>query len=646
MPPRPYLRRLAEKAGILSEYTDASGCHRITSDGVRADLLRAMGFDAAGEQAARRALERCNKEHGALRRLSREDHSPASRLPPRCWTYDQALATRRAVGLWANLYSLRSERNWGVGDMGDLEELARRSTEWGAQFVGVNPLHAVGYPAGQVSPYSPWSRCFGNVIYLDVTAIPEWPGGAGTEVVRSATSLSLLSRFRGTELIPYREIYAHKMKVMHRLHAEFVRRHGDRDTTRRSAYRSYLKEQGDLLREYATFITLYERLADTRDLVDWRRWPREYQDPHSPAVRRFREANFRDVDFQCYLQFELDRQWGQVALLMRKRGMTVGLFKDLALGVSPSSFDTWKFRDLFVTGASLGAPPDSHSRTGQNWNLSPINLWRLRAGNYGYWKQVLRSAFRHAGMVRIDHVMGLFRQFWIPRGRPATEGAYVRSPAKDLLAILAEESQRQRAIVIGEDLGTVPKGLAATLQRWGILSTRLLYFEKDSQGGFRPARRYHRNAMVMTNTHDHPPLAGFACGVDLRLRRRLNVIRSDAELRRALTKRAKEWARLLSRLAAEGVLECGEPVDDSRIVRAVYRFLARTPAPLIAVSLDDLAGETIPVNLPGLPQERYQSWTRRMRRPLDDILADPRVRTFMHELIRELRTNRKRCSTT
>jgi len=301
--------------------------------------------------------------------------------------------------------------------------------------------------------------------------------------------------------------------------------------------------------------------------------------------------------------------------------MKVGLYPDLALGSARGGAETWSFADLFAQDASLGAPPDDFSPEGQDWAIPPLDPLRLREQGFAFFRRLLRASFAHAGALRIDHVLGFFRLFWIPKGRPASEGAYVRQPARELLAILAHESRRQGALVIGEDLGTVPAGTQARLARHGILSSRVLYFERLGSR-FRPARTWSKRALATANTHDLVPLAGYAAGVDLALRRRAGAIPSQQALRSALAERAASARALEDRLLAEGILRARGP-SAQELAAAVSGFLARTPCPLVALSLDDALGESEPVNLPGVGPEAHPSWTRRMSVSLERLPAHP-----------------------
>jgi len=542
--------------------------------------------------------------------------------PPSCTPPGRALGRRRAFGLWANLYSLRSERGLGVGDLSDLRALVGFAADAGAEFVGLNPLHALRNRPPDVSPYAPVSRLFRNALYLDPEAAPELAECPEARRLLASDALRRdLAALRGARRIDYARTAAWHDRLAHALHRRFAQAHRGRRTARGRAYERFLRRHGGLVVDFGTFCALAERRP-----FDWRRWSPGLRRPDAAAVRAFREAHAEDVDFHVWVQFELERQLARAADTARRRGLQVGLYQDLAVGSAGSGFDTWAFPEVFASGASVGAPPDAYAALGQDWGFPPLDPRRLAGTGFRYFRLLLRSAFESAGALRIDHVMGLFRLFWIPRGRSAREGAYVRQPHEVLLALLALESRRREALVIGEDLGTVPPGLPARLHRAGILSSRVLLFERDREGRFRPARRYSRRALVTANTHDWPPLPAWVTGRDLEILQERGVL-DQRDLKRARRRRARDVERLLERLAREGLLPRAEALPEiPDLCAAVHAFLCRTPSPLVGVSVDDLCGETEPVNVPGLPFERFPSWTRRMDTSLAEMRRAPRVR--------------------
>jgi 4-alpha-glucanotransferase len=541
--------------------------------------------------------------------------------PDGCLPVEEKLGRRRAFGIWANLYSLRSARNQGVGDFSDLRRLARFAGRAGAAFVGVNPLHALRNRDGDVSPYSPTSRLFRNPLYLDVEAVPELATcRAARRRLAGGACRRALEELRAGDRVRYAESAAWKTAVLRDLHRDFSALPDS--APRRRAYAVFRRRAGRRLEEFATFCALEEVQAERGLPRDWRRWPEELRHPGSPAVARFCAERARDVDFHAFLQFELDRQLASAARASRRAGCAVGLYQDLALGSAPSGFDTWAAPELFAPGVSLGAPPDAYAPSGQDWGIPPFHPRRLAEGSYAFFGELLRAAFCHAGALRIDHILGFVRQWWVPQGVPASEGAYVRVPHDDLFGVLALESRRAGALVIGEDLGTVPRQVPSLLARWGILSSRVLLFERDRRGRFRSAARYSPRALVSANTHDLPTLRAFLEGRDLALRRELGLLPDDDALALALEERERELAALFARLRAGGHLGAGRP-DPPELARAVHAFLASTRAPLLGLSLDDLAGESEPVNVPGVSHERFPSWTRRMRLSLEALPRDP-----------------------
>jgi 4-alpha-glucanotransferase len=375
--------------------------------------------------------------------------------------------------------------------------------------------------------------------------------------------------------------------------------------------------------------------------ADWREWPEGFEDPSTPALLRFRREHHDEVDFHCYLQFELERQLANAHQRAMARGLSIGILHDLALGNGPGGADAWSFADRFARGASIGAPPDPLAEQGQNWGLPPMNPLHLREDGYRLWTNLLRRAFQSAGALRIDHAMGLERQFWIPDGDEGKNGAYVTYPWEDLVGILALESRRARAIVIGEDLGTVPPGFREKLEDWGIQRTQVLYFEGDGTGGFQPPEAYVPHAFTTANTHDLSTLSGYAQGADLELRHELGLVVEEG-LDEALRKRGLQLQRLSEAFVDSGVLDEGDSIEQpSKLCAAATEFLALTPSLLMGIALDDLGGEVEAVNVPGVSVSQHPSWSRRMKQSVSEIFQSESVRVTL-ERIAPLRSIREK----
>lgn len=539
-------------------------------------------------------------------------------VPPSCWLPRGTLSGSGKLGVTANLYSVRSERNWGCGDLSDLAQLARWAARHGGAFVGVNPLHAIRPTVEECSPYSPVSRLFRNWLYLDPAQTPEARG--------LRIDVEGLDRLVAAAEIDYEGVAEAKLDVLRELYKIFRERHEAGRTARGRAFVRYVAEHGRALDDFAIFSALDVHFGSASRGGGWQSWPPEFREPGSVAVARFARLYADDVQFHRFLQFETDRQLAQAAAGGRRAGLSIGLYQDLALGSSIGGSDRWSLPGLFCDGVAVGAPPDAYSTDGQDWGFAPLNPRSLRRTGYWFWSRLLRSSFAYSGALRIDHILGLFRQYWIPRGEPARSGTYVRFPTEDLLGVLALESTRAQALVIGEDLGTVPAEVPSTLERWGILSSKVVYFERTNIGAFKPSTSYPKRALASANTHDLAPLAGWRAGVDLEMRRRTGAIADDEALAAALAARRGEVARLTTLLVREGLLpHGGASIDDAAFRDAVHSFLRRTPCALVSFALDDLGAETTPVNLPSVKQARHRSWSRKMTRTLSKI-DPPKVR--------------------
>ena len=543
-------------------------------------------------------------------------------VPSRCMTPELRLRGRRGFGITANLYTVRSEQNWGAGDLGDLAVIAAWLGHQGGDFVGVNPLHALRNEGDDVSPYSPISRLFRNALYLRVEAMPELAhDAAARESITSAEFQKELAALRAASMLDYGRIMALRAPVLASLYRTFVTRELACGTERGRAYERYVKREDSQLTQFATYMAISER-----DGPDARAWPVALRDARSAEVARAREELADRVGYHSWLQFELDRQLGIAARVAAEAGLALGLYQDLAVGSSSSGSDVWANPELFMQGATVGAPPDMYSEEGQNWGLPALNPFVLRATRYEYWIRMLRSGFRHTGALRIDHALGLFRMFLVPLGESARTGAYVTSFSDELFGILALESMRHGAIVVGEDLGTVPPEVPKVLERWGVLGSKVMVFEWNHLSGrFRSASDYPRLALTTVNTHDLPPLVGWIQERDVTLRNELGDLSGARQLAVARSTRAADRGGLIESLIEAGLLprSAHESLAPEALVAAAHAFLRRTPAALVGLSLDDLACETEPVNIPGVWQDRYASWSRRMREPLESLLRSP-----------------------
>lgn len=567
----------------------------------------------------------------------REAEAALILTPSSCYTVQEALGQRRAFGIWANLYAVRTADNWGAGDLGDLRQLAEWAAREGAAFVGINPLHALFNRGNAVSPYSPVSRLYRNPLYLDITAIPELAHSqeARAELARADVQQEL-AELRSADRVDYMRVMQLKRRILQPLYQTFRDRELSQNTPRAAAYRDFLAREGSALLDFATFVALDESVGREMGTTYWREWPERYRHPHNEGVAIFRRERANDVALHCWLQFELDRQLASAANAARSGGMALGLYQDLAVGSSGGGSDAWAFEELFRTGATIGAPPDYYAPEGQDWGMPPVDPNRLAASGYRYWILLVRHALAHAGALRIDHAMGLRRLYWVAAGQPPSQGAYVRYPEEALLGILALESRRHHAVMVGEDLGTVPPGFDELLDRWGVLSSRVLYFEREHGGAFRPSRDYPPRALATVTTHDHVPLAGFWQGRDLALRHALGETDREA-YHGAERGRQTERELLATRLREEGI--AAELPDQPALVGAVHQFLGRTPSRLVGLALDDLAGQTEPVNIPGYGPDQYPVWSRRMAATLDQVESSATAQAALGAVRRERGTD-------
>lgn len=552
--------------------------------------------------------------------------------PERCYM-PAALEQGRAWGPAAQLYALRSARNWGIGDYTDLADLAAGSAARGAALVGVSPLHALfPHNPDHASPYSPSSRRFLNILYIDIEALPEYhESSAAQQWVADAEFQARLSAMRQQDQVDYRAVAAAKLPLLARLFQFFREHHLAAATESGRALRAFQDEGGQDLFRHALYEALQAHfLRQDATLRGWPMWPEDYRDVDSAAVAAFAREQAEQVEFYQYLQWCADRQLGAAAARAREAGMALGLYQDLAVGVDGGGAEAWSHRSLFALDAAVGAPPDDFNLHGQNWGLPPFIPAALREAAYAPFIATLRAGMRHAGALRIDHVMGLMRLFWVPPGLSAAHGAYVLYPLEDLLGILALESQRNQCVIIGEDLGTVPEAVREAMTRYHILSYRLLYFAKDERGSFLPPQAYPSQTLAALSTHDLPTISGFWLGRDLQERAELGLFPTQELRDNQILGRGQDRARLLFALERTGLLPQDMTTDPAsctemtpELSRALHRYVARSPARIMLVQLEDVLGQWRQVNLPGTTQER-PNWRLKLEMDLEALFQDER----------------------
>lgn len=544
----------------------------------------------------------------------------------------------RPWGIALQLYGVRSARNWGIGDLGDLARAAALCGDLGADLIAINPLHALYFDAPErTSPYSPSGRCFANPLYLDVEAIADFSACADAVAMVAAPDFQLeLNRLRTEELVDYVAVAKLKRAVLTVIYAHFRDRHLANDTARASQFRAFQRAAGAALRRHAVFEVLHETFGD-------REWPARFRDPDSIAVAEFAHAHGSDIEFHEYLQWLLREQLGKAGDAARASGMRIGLYGDLAVGSDAFGSDVWSTPQAFARNISIGAPADDFNLQGQVWGLPPWLPDHLVDSAYVNYIAALRANMRANGALRIDHVIGLQRLFWVPDGMHAVDGAYVRYPVHDLLAILALESVRAGCVIIGEDLGTVSDEMRGALHDYGLLSYRIVYFSKHWHGdhSFLAPGEYPPQSLVTVSTHDLPTFTGFWTGHDLDMREMLDLF-PDAQTRDRLRhERELDRNRLLAALAEanlhpETITEAGTGRPTEEFVAAVHRYAARAQSAVMMVQMEDVLGEIEQANVPGTVAEQ-PNWRRRLHVPLEQWTRHE----LLQELARELATERR-----
>ena len=529
----------------------------------------------------------------------------------------------------AQLYSVRSQLSWGLGDFGDLADLATWSAhELGADFVLINPVHAAAPVAPmEPSPYLPTTRRFVNPVYLRVEDIRELAYLPSTEraiVEWQAEELRALNRDPGQ--LDRDRVWAAKRAALEQVFQQ------PRNPVREMEFQAFVEREGEGLLDFATWCALAERYG-----LPTSRWPQEAQDPHGHGVAELRAELAGRVEFHSWLQWCLDEQLAESSRRARAAGMRIGIVHDLAVGVHPDGADAWGLGPALASGVTVGAPPDAFNQQGQDWSQPPWRPDGLTAAGYAPFRDMLRTVLRHAGALRVDHIIGLFRLWWIPAGQDPAEGTYVHYDHEALIGILALEAQRAGAFVIGEDLGNVEPSAREYLGERGIFGTSILWFERDYDAGKPlPPEDWRELSLAAVTSHDLPPTAGYLAGEHIDLRERLGLLTRPVEEERRQDE--ADRAAVLYQLVRLNLLPADEPPTERAQVEALHRFLTLTPARLIGVALADAVGDRRAQNQPGTSRA-YPNW----RLPLADgvgqpvLLEDVMVSARVHDLAAAVR---------
>jgi 4-alpha-glucanotransferase len=601
------LRRRAAACGVATSYRDWHGRPVEVADSTLAAVLDALGDDPRPETT--RATSGAVRENAC----AVPGAGPVAPAPPpgRTWGY--------AV----QLYSLRSRGSWGHGDLRDLADLAAWSArELGAGFVLVNPLHAAEpAPPLSPSPYLPMSRRFVSPLYLRIEDIPEYarlPAAGRARIEALAGPLRARNATAG--LIDRDAVWQAKREALEIVSREPLA------AGRAAGFERFRVREGRALADWSAWCALAEQHGP-----DWRTWPAGLRDARSAAAAA-ETGRLRDrVRFHDWLQWLADEQRAAAQAAALAAGMPAGIIADLAVGVHPGGADAWAGGGVLVDSMSAGAPPDEFNQRGQDWGQPPWHPGRLAAAGYQPLAGLMRAGFRHAGGLRADHVMGLFRLWWIPAGLPPGHGTYVRYDHDAMTGALVSEAVRAGAVAIGEDLGTVEHWVRDYLAARGVLGTSMLWFERGPGGRPLPPGRWRPGCLATVGTHDVPPAAAFVTGEQVALRDRLGLLTRPADIERAAARDAvAAWQQAL---VAEGLLPAGPPPGPDEFTVALYGYLARTPSALIAVPLADAVGDRRPQNLPGTVDE-YPNWRVPLcdgaGRPvlLEDLAGRPDVRAI------------------
>lgn len=568
--------------------------------------------------------------------------------PKSCYKPQTIRDGNKVWGLSVQLYCLRSEQNWGVGDFSDLAYLIEKAAHRGAHFVGLNPIHAL-YPANPdaCSPYGPSSRRWLNFIYIDVTALDGYHTPETQNIVNSERFKQQLEAARAVEYVDYASVTSMKLQALSAIFDYQNSQYLTKNTKLNKAFKAFVEQGGESLQTLAVYDALQESLAlQGKPAWGWPVFPAEFSDFHQPAVAKFSKNHAYRVKFFLWLQWHAALQLATANDVAVANKMCIGLYRDLAVGVSEGSAEIWGNKDLYCTNASVGAPPDILGPLGQSWGLPPMDPEKLYQQQYQPIIDLFSANMRATGALRIDHVMALLRLWWVVKGDTAKQGGYVYYPVDDLLAILALESHKNQSLVIGEDLGTVPEEIREKLADNGVYSYRVFFFEQAKDGGFYSPAHYPSQSMSTLTTHDMPTLTGYWHCYDLELGKELGLYPTEEILQSLFVSRHANKQAILDTLHAHNSIgnEIGFDVNKVGMSRelnfGLQKHMAGGSSELLCLQLEDWLQMDKPVNIPGTFKE-YPNWQRKLTRNLQGIFNDP----ILTELAFSLTEARKKAST-
>lgn len=562
--------------------------------------------------------------------------------PQQCYEPAVIQQGHKLWGLSLQLYTLRSGYNWGMGDFADLQALIPQAAQQGCQLIGLNPLHALR-PAdpAHISPYSPSHRDFLNVLYIAVSRIPEYSQSAQAHKF-VAQSQVMIDELRSAQCVDYVRVANLKLGVLRILFDEWQRNEFANAAERTSAFNKYVELQGQALYLHALYDALDNHFsADQNHCFGWRSWPVEFHSPSGTAIQQFAHQYANEVKFYMYLQWLAAEQLAATQHLARTHGMSIGLYGDVAVGVDPNGSEAWSNQQLYIVGASVGAPPDPLALKGQDWGIPPQHPFELSRQGYQPFIHMLRANMRSVGALRIDHVMTLCRLWWVPRGMEATEGVYVRYPLDDLMKLVALESVRNQCLVIGEDLGTVPDAMRHAMQRFAVYHYKVLFFEKNFDGHFKAPHDYPRHALAVVTTHDLPPFKSWWQGDDIALRARLHMYPDESTQEQVMHERQADRRLLMIALSRSGLWHWHEyqplPEYSFALMRAAYLYAGLSHSALLVIQPEDLMEMVDSVNVPGTSTQ-HANWQRKLTADLSVCLQRTEVQEMLSAISRARRS--------